>query len=507
MPGRGSRAIVGVDRHLAGPHAGAGQHAEAGHDEGADADGDGAVPRPLLAPGCGDDHGRPSAPSSGRRPVVDRAATSGGGRRPGAGRVDRHRRDRRDRTVGGHGVFTIDASGGFVAGGRTSAGRHRPDRAGGARVRAGRGTVRAGRAYGRRRRGARRRGSRRRGWGGGSPRRPRRRRRRTPGPITSPTVHGPMPLTRDNVAASSSWGRRTQRHSRSAMRATSVSARARLASMPERVEPPGRAAGQAFGARREQRARGRDPGGRLAELVAQPGPLPHGLAAGDALGQDRRQQGVVEVAAGARAHAGEAAGGVGEQAVVVGQRGRRAVDAGHRQRPRRGRGRRRAPRRRCAAGPTSRGRRAPARRASSRPGPSPVACSDVVGSPRPWRYHDRVRARSDRRRRAGGDRCDSRGPASSRRTAVGIGPERTSSAGAGRGRPRSLRRPIRPSQGRPVTIGRMSVIEISHPKPGVVQVTLNRPERLNAMTSELVDRPARDARRHRRRSRGPRRRS
>ncbi|MET0324732.1 MAG: enoyl-CoA hydratase-related protein [Ilumatobacteraceae bacterium] len=32
----------------------------------------------------------------------------------------------------------------------------------------------------------------------------------------------------------------------------------------------------------------------------------------------------------------------------------------------------------------------------------------------------------------------------------------------------------------------MSVIEISHPKSGVVQITLNRPERLNAMTSELV---------------------
>ena len=32
----------------------------------------------------------------------------------------------------------------------------------------------------------------------------------------------------------------------------------------------------------------------------------------------------------------------------------------------------------------------------------------------------------------------------------------------------------------------MSVIEISHPKPGVVQVTLNRPAKLNAMTSELV---------------------
>jgi len=32
----------------------------------------------------------------------------------------------------------------------------------------------------------------------------------------------------------------------------------------------------------------------------------------------------------------------------------------------------------------------------------------------------------------------------------------------------------------------MSAIEISRPNPGVVQITLNRPSKLNAMTVELV---------------------
>ncbi|MFV0306269.1 MAG: enoyl-CoA hydratase/isomerase family protein [Desertimonas sp.] len=32
----------------------------------------------------------------------------------------------------------------------------------------------------------------------------------------------------------------------------------------------------------------------------------------------------------------------------------------------------------------------------------------------------------------------------------------------------------------------MSVVETSRPRPGIVQITLNRPERLNAMTTELV---------------------
>ncbi len=33
----------------------------------------------------------------------------------------------------------------------------------------------------------------------------------------------------------------------------------------------------------------------------------------------------------------------------------------------------------------------------------------------------------------------------------------------------------------------MSVIEVSRPRPGIVQLTLNRPEKLNAMTTELVE--------------------
>lgn len=32
----------------------------------------------------------------------------------------------------------------------------------------------------------------------------------------------------------------------------------------------------------------------------------------------------------------------------------------------------------------------------------------------------------------------------------------------------------------------MSVLDITRPRPGIVQITLNRPERLNAMTSELI---------------------
>jgi enoyl-CoA hydratase len=33
----------------------------------------------------------------------------------------------------------------------------------------------------------------------------------------------------------------------------------------------------------------------------------------------------------------------------------------------------------------------------------------------------------------------------------------------------------------------MACVEISHPKPGITQLTLNRPDRLNALTYELVD--------------------
>ena len=33
---------------------------------------------------------------------------------------------------------------------------------------------------------------------------------------------------------------------------------------------------------------------------------------------------------------------------------------------------------------------------------------------------------------------------------------------------------------------RMAVLEITHPHEGITQITLNRPDKLNAMTSELV---------------------
>ena len=225
-------------------------------------------------------------PADGRRPGRRRRTSgrSASGLPVGRRRVDRHRGIVDDRhEIGGHGVITIGASGGFVCRGPNVGGRrHRPGPTAGSPDHAGRGTVRAARAYGRRRRAARRPGSRRPGWGGGSRRRPRRRRRRTPGraPRRPSTVRCPDQGQRGGQLVGGQA--RPSRHSRSAMRADLGQGPGPLGLDAERVEPPGRAPGQAFGAGRQQQPEV-GPGRRLAELVAQPGPLALGLAGGDPL--------------------------------------------------------------------------------------------------------------------------------------------------------------------------------------------------------------------------------
>ena len=198
--GAGLEVVVGVDRHLAGPHAGAGEHAQPGHDEGADADGHGAVPRPPAPSG----RRRPRSSRSARRvrrpgrPSAGSSSPATPGR-PGRRRVDRRPSDRRRSARGrrsrGHHHRCIGRMRrrGPNAGGAPPGQAEQPDAPG----RAGRGTVRAARAYGRRRPAARRRGSRPRCWGGGSRRPARRRRRRTPGraPSRPSTVRCPGPGT------------------------------------------------------------------------------------------------------------------------------------------------------------------------------------------------------------------------------------------------------------------------------------------------------------------------
>ena len=289
------------------------------------------------------------------------------------------------------------------------------------------------------------------------------------------------------------------------MRATSVSARARLASMPSgwnhHAGRPARRSGRG-GSSEPEVGTGR----RLAELVAQPGPLAHGLAAGDPLGQDRRQQGVVEVAAGAGADAGEAAGGLGD----AGGGGRAAAPAGGRRRssPRRarGRGRRPVPRRRCAAGRdqstttvagpsgVQQARAMPVGAQRGRRVAAPVA----VPRQRPRQVDRRPARRGVRRRRRPGVESANGG-----RHRPGTYQQRRGR----RGRPRRHRAPDSAAAGatghhrgheRHRDLASQARRRADHPQP---------PERLNAMTSELVDRPARRARRHRRRPGGPRRRS
>ena len=256
---------------------------------------------------------------------------------------------------------------------------------------------------------ARRRGSRRRGWAGGSHRRRRRRRRRRPGRARSrrSTARCLAPATASPPARRG--GVRDPLPQAAGDAGHLGEGAGPLGLDPERVEPPRRAAGEALGAGRQQQP---EVGARrrLAELVAQPGPLAHGLAGRDPLGQDRRQQGVVEVAAGAGADAGEAAGSVGEQGMVIGE----AAPAGGRCRsspaPTGGRGRR--------PGPQASMRSGPDQSTTTVAGPSgvqqalliDVGSSRVVGSSRPWRYHDRVRRRSTgSRRRGGGGSADGGG--------------------------------------------------------------------------------------------------
>ena len=98
----------------------------------------------------------------------------------------------------------------------------------------------------------------------------------------------------------------------------------------ERVEPPGRAAGEALGARRQQQPEG-GPGAGSPSSWHRRAHWRTASPDGDALGEDRRQQGVVEVAAGAGADAVEAPRRLGDERVGVGDArragGRRPVMA------------------------------------------------------------------------------------------------------------------------------------------------------------------------------------
>ena len=226
-------------------------------------------------------------------------------------------------------------------------------------------------------------------------------------------VHGPMPLTR------TSFGRQLV-GSEPRPVPEAVGDAGDLAERPgplaldaERVEPPGRSPGEALGPRRQEQAEVR-PRGWLAELVAERRPLPLGLAGGDPLGEDRRQEGVVEVAAGARPDALEAASGGGDDGVQIGHRRRRATGAGHlHRRPAGPLGPWAPGRHGGGACRPSRSRRLPGRQVSSTPGPSTSARAGWSGRPRPWRYHDSVRRRSSG--------IAGRGRVSGRRTAVGTG--------------------------------------------------------------------------------------
>ena len=178
------------------------------------------------------------------------------------------------------------------------------------------------------------------------------------------------------------------------MRPTSTSVRARLASMPSGWNHHAGRPARRLGCGGRSRPCG--PGRRLAELAAQGRPLPLGLAARDALLEDRRQQGAVEVAAGPGAHALPAVGGERHERVDVGHGGRRAVDARSWPSPTRVA--------QPAPGPhaaTARSPRDQSRRTSAGPsGVHDARTNDarrrgaVVGSKRPWRYQPSVRGRS-----------------------------------------------------------------------------------------------------------------
>ena len=143
------------------------------------------------------------------------------------------------------------------------------------------------------------------------------------GPSTEPTVQTPMPRTSRSLTASSDGGSRTQSHRRSAIRP--ISAMARLASMPSGWNH--RQGGRKLRRCGRQQQVKELAGCRLAELTAQRRPLADGLTGRDALGEDRREQGV-EVAATTRPDALQPVR-VGHDGVALGDLDRQPIDGGH----------------------------------------------------------------------------------------------------------------------------------------------------------------------------------
>ena len=262
-------------------------------------------------------------------------------------RVGDHRRRDRASITSGTSAGSADAA---HAPGRGA----RPGGSAGAPVRVAGGTARAVRASGRRRRAARRRGSR--PPRSGSGRSPTGTASSSPhaGPSTDPIVHGPTPGTSD-----SSSGDVVVREVGPPPQLVGEAGHGDERAGPlhldaERVEPPGGHRCQALGGGRQQQT-GERSRGRLAQLAHQRVPLAHGLAAGDALADDRGQQGVVEVAAAPGGEPRVPPRRVVDERMTRRRRVQRAVDRRHRPTRRHGRARRPDPR-----------RRSPSRRRSSR---------------------------------------------------------------------------------------------------------------------------------------------
>ena len=258
-----------------------------------------------------------------------------------------------------------------------------------------------------------------------------------------------------------------------------------LALDAERMEPPGRPTQQALGRRRKKEA-GERPGCRLAQFGAQTSPLPMGLETRDALLDDRGQQLVVQVRAGTDRDVARSVQGGDHR-----RRPARHVDAREpsvavAEHPRDSRGEPVAPLpvavdvvaltgppepRRCRArrGCAWRGGTFPTRRGHGR-----VHGASVVGSIRPCRKGASAAATLT------GEPIEATGPVYRTADRHRCGQSDRRHPGDGTSLESSPRSTINNDAA-------MSDVERHEPRAGVVQLTLNRPDSLNAMTADMVE--------------------